>query len=220
MSVNYVYIMGRRKYARPITTESEYRNIRNSARNINNLRKARLGDDAAKRRLVQMNYSGYYPRGVVAGSKYPSKAFGFDIDDRDAFEIVAKKLLSAPEKYGLLMLERSVSQGGHAIFKREIGRTILENQVRIACELECEMDCKAHDINRVYFTTGNDDLLYISQELFNDTCDEEASQKEYVELTEREVNGEEELPDGAHSNIKHFKPWQNNRREHPNFNAR
>ncbi len=96
--------------------------------------------------------------------KLPSWAFGFDMDDKQAFEKAAKLMLQEPEKYGLLMLERSARQGGHAVFEREMGKTILENQVRIATMLKCEMDTSAHDINRVYFTTTSDDedLLFLS----------------------------------------------------------
>ena len=142
--------------ARSITSEEEYRKIRGSYEQKANLRLAREGNDGAKRRLVQFNYSGHYPQGVVKGTKLPSRAFGFDLDDKQDFEKAAKLMLQEPEKYGLLMLERSARQGGHAVCKREMGKTILENQVRIAKMMECEMDTSAHDINRVYFTTSAD----------------------------------------------------------------
>ena len=45
-----------------------------------------------------------------------------------------RMLLKEPDKYGLLMLERSARQGGHAVFEREKGKTVLENQVRIAIQ--------------------------------------------------------------------------------------
>lgn len=206
MSVNYVFVRGGKKYARPVTSEKEYRELRDLPYNKKNLSLARQGNEYAKRKLIQMNYSGYFPYSTVAGSKFPSKAFGFDIDDKDTFERVKDTLLSSPEKYGLLMLERSVSQGGHAVFKRESGKIILENQVRIAKALLCEMDCRTHDINRVYFTTTNDDLLYLSTELFEDVYTEE-SNDEATKILNREKNGEEVLPDGAHGTNKHFTPW-------------
>ena len=174
-----------------------------------NLRLARAGNDAAKRRLVQFNYSGHYPQGVVKGTKLPSTAFGFDMDEPEAFAKAAKLLLKEPEKFGLLMLERSARQGGHAVFKREMGKTILENQVRIATMLECEMDTSAHDINRVYFTTSSDgeDLLFLSPRLFQDAYDEASVAAEAKVLEERERFGREELPEGAHKANKHYKPW-------------
>ena len=124
-------------------------------------------------------------------------------------------MLQDPEMYGLLMLERSARQGGHAVCKREMGKTILENQVRIAKMLECEMDTSAHDINRVYFTTSADagDLLYLSPELFKDDYDEAAVAAEGKVLEEREKYGQEELPLGAHKANKHYKPWLENEEE-------
>ena len=212
MSCYLIRVENGHKVARSITSEEEYRNIRGSYEQKANLRLAREGNDGAKRRLVQFNYSGHYPQGVVKGMKLPSRAFGFDLDDKQDFEKAAKLMLQEPEKYGLLMLERSARQGGHAVCKREMGKTILENQVRIAKMLECEMDTSAHDINRVYFTTSADadDLLYLSPELFKDDYDEAAVAAEGKVLEEREKYGQEELPPGAHKANKHYKPWLEN----------
>ena len=212
MSCYLIRVENGHKVARSITSEEEYKLIRGSYEQKANLRLAREGNDGAKRRLVQFNYSGHYPQGVVKGMKLPSRAFGFDLDDKQDFEKAAKLMLQEPEKYGLLMLERSARQGGHAVCKREMGKTILENQVRIAKMLECEMDTSAHDINRVYFTTSADaeDLLYLSPELFKDDYDEAAVAAEGKVLEEREKYGQEELPPGAHKANKHYKPWLEN----------
>ena len=215
MSCYLIRVENGHKVARSITSEEEYKLIRGSYEQKANLRLAREGNDGAKRRLVQFNYSGHYPQGVVKGMKLPSRAFGFDLDDKQDFEKAAKLMLQEPEKYGLLMLERSARQGGHAVCKREMGKTILENQVRIAKMLECEMDTSAHDINRVYFTTSADadDLLYLSPELFKDDYDEAAVAAEGKVLEEREKYGQEELPPGAHKANKHYKPWLENLEE-------
>ena len=212
MSCYLIKVENGHKVARSITSEEEYRKIRGSYEQKANLRLAREGNDGAKRRLVQFNYSGHYPQGVVKGTKLPSRAFGFDLDDKQDFEKAAKLMLQEPEKYGLLMLERSARQGGHAVCKREMGKTILENQVRIAKMMECEMDTSAHDINRVYFTTSADaeDLLYLSPELFKDDYEEAAVAAEGKVLEEREKYGQEELPPGAHKANKHYKPWLEN----------
>ena len=209
MSCYLIRVENGHKVARSITSQEEYKLIRGSYEQKANLRLAREGNDGAKRRLVQFNYSGHYPQGVVKGTKLPSRAFGFDLDDKQDFEKAAKLMLQEPEKYGLLMLERSARQGGHAVCKREMGKTILENQVRIAKMLECEMDTSAHDINRVYFTTSADaeDLLYLSPELFKDSYEEAAVAAEGKVLEEREKYGQEELPPGAHKANKHYKPW-------------
>ena len=212
MSCYLIRVENGHKVARSITSQEEYKLIRGSYEQKANLRLAREGNDGAKRRLVQFNYSGHYPQGVVKGMKLPSRAFGFDLDDKQDFEKAAKLMLKEPEKYGLLMLERSARQGGHAVCKREMGKTILENQVRIAKMLECEMDTSAHDINRVYFTTSADaeDLLYLSPELFKDDYDEAAVAAEGKVLEEREKYGQEELPPGVHKANKHYKPWLEN----------
>ena len=209
MSCYLIKVENGHKVARSITSEEEYKQLRGSNEQKANLRLARAGNDAAKRRLVQFNYSGHYPQGVVKGMKLPSTAFGFDMDEPEAFAKAAKLLLKEPEKFGLLMLEQSARQGGHAVFKREMGKTILENQVRISTMLECEMDTSAHDINRVYFTTSSDgeDLLFLSPRLFQDAYDEASVAAEAKVLEERERFGREELPEGAHKANKHYKPW-------------
>ena len=210
MSCYLIKVENGHKVARSITSEEEYKQLRGSYEQKANLRLARAGNDAAKRRLVQFNYSGHYPQGVVKGMKLPSGAFGFDMDEPEAFAKAAKLLLKEPDKYGLLMLERSARQGGHAVFVREKGKTILENQVRIATMLKCEMDTSAHDINRVYFTTTSDDedLLFLSPRLFKDEYDETAVAAEGKVLEERERYGQEELPEGAHKANKHYEPWK------------
>uniref|UniRef100_UPI00356A94A8 DUF3987 domain-containing protein n=1 Tax=Segatella copri TaxID=165179 RepID=UPI00356A94A8 len=210
MSCYLIKVENGHKVARSITSEEEYKQLRGSNEQKANLRLARAGNDAAKRRLVQFNYSGHYPQGVVKGMKLPSGAFGFDMDEPEAFAKAAKLLLKEPDKYGLLMLERSARQGGHAVFEREKGKTVLENQVRIATMLKCEMDTSTHDINRVYFTTTSDDedLLFLSPRLFKDEYDEAAVAAEGKVLEERERYGQEELPEGAHKANKHYEPWK------------
>ena len=278
MSVYLISVRGGRKVALPVLTEESYRRLRNTSSQQANLRQARMGNQAAKRRLIQFNYSGYYPDGVVKGCRLPSQAFGFDVDDAGEFERIAKMLMekrgpamesqgtgarrgtagseikgaaaeggdagegkgtegaagegkgaegaagegaTLAERLGLLMLERSASQGGHAVFKRERGKTILENQVRIAKALDCELDTNAHDINRVYFssTADKDELLFLSPELFNDQygvspgADVDRVAEEARTLEDREKNGREELPEGAHGSNKHFKVGRTERTE-------
>lgn len=217
MSCYLIKVENGHKVARSITSEEEYKQLRGSNEQKANLRLARAGNDAAKRRLVQFNYSGHYPQGVVKGMKLPSGAFGFDMDEPEAFAKAAKLLLKEPDRYGLLMLERSARQGGHAVFVREKGKTVLENQVRIATMLKCEMDTSAHDINRVYFTTTSDDedLLFLSPRLFKDTYDEAAVAAEGKVLEERERYGQEELPEGAHKANKHYEPWKEEFKKDP-----
>ena len=205
MSCYHIYLDSGQKKARVVRSEEEYRALRNHPDQVENLNRARAGDHNAKMRLVQFNYSGHYPIGIVKGTKLPSNTFGFDIDDKETFERVATLLLASPEEYGLLMLERSASQGGHAVFVRERGKTILENQVRVATLLQCEIDTNAHDVNRVYFASTSDpyDLLFVSPKLFEDEYHEEEVAEEARALEERI----EELPEDAHKANKHYRPW-------------
>lgn len=209
MSCNRIFIQNHTKYASPITSREEYLAMRNDPRNLALLSQARQGDKKAKLNLLQINYSGHYPDCRVKGNRLPSQAYVFDIDSVEDFERIAPELLAHPEKYGLLMLERSVSQGGHAVLRRKSGSTILECQVALATQLQCEIDTNTHDINRVLFTTSasESDLLYLSNDLFADTYDEATVQQEALLLASREAAGEEILPPGAHSANKHFRPW-------------
>lgn len=214
MSVYLITYRDRAKVARPVSTAEEFRAIRNSLGQQKNLELARGGDSKAKLKLVQFNYSGHYPNGVLKGNKLVSNAFGIDIDDPQEYERIKKLLLDEAgqptplaAELSLLMVERSVRNGGHLIFRREQGRTILENQVRVAQRLDCEIDTNTHDVNRVLFATSatTDDLPYLSNELFEDHYDEEAVRRESALLVERERNGQEVLPEGAHSGQKHFR---------------
>ncbi len=103
MSCYLIKVENGHKVARSITSEEEYKQLRGSNEQKANLRLARAGNDAAKRRLVQFNYSGHYPQGVVKGMKLPSGAFGFDMDEPEAFAKAAKLLLKEPDKYGRLL---------------------------------------------------------------------------------------------------------------------
>ena len=71
MSCYLIKVENGHKVARPITSEEEYKQLRGSKEQKANLRLARAGNDAAKRRLIQFNYSGHYPQGVVKGMKLP-----------------------------------------------------------------------------------------------------------------------------------------------------
>ena len=145
-------------------------------------------------------------RGTAGSEIKGAAAEGGDAGAGKGAEGTAGEGATLAERLGLLMLERSASQGGHAVFKREKGKTILENQVRIAKALDCELDTNAHDINRVYFssTADKDELLFLSPELFNDQygvspgADVDRVAEEARTLEDREKNGREELPEGSH----------------------
>lgn len=205
MSCYHITYKDRKKVASQVTSKEEYLKIRGSEKNQRCLAAARKGDEKAKMRLAQFNYSGYYPDGMVKGSPYVSKAFGFDIDSPEDFERIAPLLMAEPERYGLLMMERSARNGGHLVMKRDVYKTVLENQVAVSMMLQCEMDTNAHDPNRVFFASSAEagDLLYLSAELFADPYRPEEAE----ELRQLMANRSEELPQGAHNADKHYRPW-------------
>jgi len=215
MSVYQITIKDGAKIARLVTSAEEFRALRNDPKQIDYLQKARSGDDNAKRKLMQFNYTGHYPNRTVKGNTLVSKVFGIDIDSPEEFERIVSLLIDDEGKptplavlLGMRMIETSVNHGGHIVCSRELGKTILENQVRVAQELDCEIDTNAHDVNRVFFATSAspEDLIYLSDELFADVYDEEAVARESALLQERERNGLEVLPPGAHNGNKHYRP--------------
>ena len=141
---------------RNIQNREEFLSIRNSAANLQYLEIARKGNRDARLNLVQFAYNDLMPDGKVAGCCHPSDCFFHDIDcyDEAQAEATKEKILSLKTEIGLLMMERSASGGFHLVCKRERGKTILENQVRIACIMQIEMDTNCHDLGRVVFSTS------------------------------------------------------------------
>ena len=159
------------KVARPVTTKEEYLLLRNSKAQIENLAKARKGDDAAKRKLIQFNYS-CIPNddGSLKGAKQISTTVGMDIDglQPDELDAIAQKILSKKEELGLLMLEKSARlHGFHLVFKRQPNLDQEQNLRWASDLLGVEYDSGAKDITRVFFTTTNNDLLFLDEEMFN-----------------------------------------------------
>lgn len=215
MSCYVKSLKGGKEWATPVNSIEEYRALRNDAGHLALLQQMRQEEDKEKRDALKNNsrtfyYQSHFPKGWVQGSKDPSDSVFVDIDDPEAFERAKAMLLPDPEKYGMLMMERSISQGGHVVFVREKGKTILENQVRIAMMLHVELDCNNKNTNRRTYATSasEEDLLYVSPKLFNNEYDAEAVAAERKILEERERKGLEEVPEGAHSNDKHYRPWE------------
>ncbi|MBR4709114.1 MAG: DUF3987 domain-containing protein, partial [Bacteroidaceae bacterium] len=73
-----------------------------------------------------------------------------------------------------------------------------------------EMDTSTHDEQRVMFTGPADGatLLYLDEAIFEETLTVEESAEEYQRLKEREIRGEEEVPQGAKKANKHYRPWE------------
>uniref|UniRef100_UPI00402A507B DUF3987 domain-containing protein n=1 Tax=Prevotella sp. TaxID=59823 RepID=UPI00402A507B len=143
---------------------------------------------AAKRKLVQFNYSCLPTEdGCLKGAKRLSKSVGMDIDHLSADEVnlVAATAIEKKDELGLLMLERSARGGGlHVVFRRH-PEMDQEANLRWASDLlGVEYDAGAKDITRVFFATTSEDLLYLHEDLFDNT---ECGAAEIVGKTDTEA---------------------------------
>jgi hypothetical protein len=199
------------KVASRITNRDEYFAARDTAANVENFQKARAGDDNAKRRLVQFNYNDQLPDGVLAGCHTAASTFCHDIDCRDKEECkqISDRILSMKEKLNLLELSLSPNWGLHAVCLRELGKTILENQISFSLLTRTEMDCNAHDQQRIFFTGPSPKtILFLDNRIFEEPLSVEEGQEEYLRMKEREEKGEEELPANYKKGEKHYRPWE------------
>lgn len=202
-----------KKFAYQVKNREDFLSLRNSKKNLENLAKARKGDEKAKAQLVQFAYNiGVLQSSALAGCKSIGSFFFHDVDCYDAAqsEAMAQQILAKKDEIGLMMLEKSASGGYHLVCKREPGTSILENQVRVSSILQIEMDTNVHDLQRVSYSSSGDekDLLYLDDELFEEPMTAEECEAEYERLKERERRGEEDVPAGAKKARKHYKPWE------------
>lgn len=176
MSIYRIYYNKGAKKMAPISTLEEYHALRDSKENLALLNAARNGNKLAKSKLLQVNYSCYPTEdGKLKGATMPSQSVGMDIDidpDREDYEdfmqAIPKIAKDRAAEIGMLMLERSVTKGYHLVFKRNPQLTQIQNLERVSQILGVNYDKGAKDITRVFFTTSNDDLLYIDEEIFAD----------------------------------------------------
>ena len=212
MIYRITYDNKKRKLAHPIKNREELMALRDSMQNLENLAKARQGDEKAKADLLQLAYNLGHVDGLIAGCKSQGSFFFHDVDCYDAEQSDAFKelILSKKEAIGLMMLERSASGGWHLVCKRLPGTTILESQVRVATELQIEMDTNTKDLQRVVYSTSGslEDLPYLDDALFEEPMTAEECEAEFLRLKERERKRQEQLPAGAKKANKHFKPWE------------
>ncbi len=201
-----------RKLAHPVKNREELMALRNSQQNLDNLNRARQGDEKAKADLLQLAYNLGHVEGLIAGCKSQGSFFFHDVDCYDAEQSDAFKelILSKKDAIGLMMLERSASGGWHLVCQRHPGTTILENQVRVSTELQIEMDTNTKDLQRVVYSTSGspEDLPYLDDALFEEPMTAEECEAEYLRLKERERKRQEDVPKEAKKAIKHFKPWE------------
>jgi len=211
--INYIYLdRSGHKKARPVKDRKEYFAIRNTEANVRNFQQAREGDKKAKMRQKQFNYNDLLPNGVLKGCRHAASTFAHDIDcgNEEECKRLSKTLIEKRDDIGLLELTVSSGWGLHAICRRQQGKTILENQVRLSLITQTEMDTSAHDMQRVMFTgpATADVLLYLDDAIFEEPLSVEESAAEYERLKEREKQGQEDVPPGAKKANKHYRPWE------------
>ena len=178
MSVHVIFYQQGHKMMEAVETEEAYRRYRDSQaqlRWVETIRHPKPETDvsAAKRKLVQFNYSCLPTEdGCLKGVKRLSKSVGMDIDHLSADEVnlVAATAIEKKDELGLLMLERSARGGGlHVVFRRH-PEMDQEANLRWASDLlGVEYDAGAKDITRVFFATTSEDLLYLHEDLFDNT---------------------------------------------------
>ena len=178
MSVHVIFYQQGHKMMEAVATEEAYRRYRDSQaqqRWVETIRHPKPETDvsAAKRKLVQFNYSCLPTKdGCLKGAKRLSKSVGMDIDHLsvDEVNLVAATAIEKRDELGLLMLERSARGGGlHVVFRRH-PEMDQEANLRWASDLlGVEYDAGAKDITRVFFATTSEDLLYLHEDLFDNT---------------------------------------------------
>ena len=171
MSVHYIYKgAGGAKFMRPVPNREEYLKLRNGGFQRENVARIRQGDEAVKSSLVQMNYS-CLPNddGSLKGSKRMSTTVGMDIDHLTAEEMpmVRERILSKKDELGLRMLEESARGAGyHLVFQRRADLDQVGNLKWASELLNVAYDAQAKDITRVFFTTTEQELIYLDDSLF------------------------------------------------------
>ena len=161
---------GGAKFMRPIHSREEYLQSRNSEKQQLTLKAVRSGEEGRKSQLIQMNYS-CLPNedGTLKGSKRMSTTVGMDIDHltKEEMPVVRERILSKKDELGLLMLEESARGGGyHLVFRRRPELSQEENLKWASDLLEVAYDAQAKDITRVFFTTTEQELIYLDDAIF------------------------------------------------------
>ena len=167
MSAYIVYYQDGAKLMRPVANETEYRLSRDTDHNRR----------ADKHHMLQMNYS-CLPNadGSLKGTTRMSNSVGMDIDFDPAAPDYEERMKSVPElvmgkkdELGLLMLERSANKGFHIAFKRRPELSQEDNLKWASQLLGVEYDKGAKDITRVFFTPPTDRLLFLDNQLFDNS---------------------------------------------------
>ena len=164
---------------RPFTSREEYIALRNGGEQRDYVQRIRNGEEQLKHLLVQMNYS-CLPNadGSLKGSKRMTTTVAMDIDHvpPEQMQPLRERILSLKEQLNLKMLEESARGGGyHLVFARRPELSQEENLKWASELLGVDFDDKAKDITRVFFTTTEEQLLYLDEAVFEISEAEEGS---------------------------------------------
>ena len=170
MSCHLVYYKDGAKMMRPVLSREEYLALRNGGEQQQLVQRIRNGEEALKHKLQQMNYS-CLPNedDTLKGSTRMSTTVGMDIDHLSADEMPAirERILSKKDELGLLMLEESARGGGyHLVFARKSELSQEENLKWASDLISVAYDSGAKDITRVFFTTSEEQLIYLDDAIF------------------------------------------------------
>ena len=173
MSVHVIYYKDGAKMMRPVLNREEYMKLRDSRKQQATLKAVHEGDEKQKQRLEQMNYS-CLPNedGTLKGSTRMSSTIGMDVDHiaKGEMQAVKERILGKANELGLRMLEESArGEGYHLVFKRRPELSQEENLKWASDLLGVKYDDGAKDITRVFFTTTAAELIYLDDEIFNQT---------------------------------------------------
>ena len=155
---------------RPVHSREEYLSLRNGGEQRSLVTAIRNGNEGLKHKLLQMNYS-CLPNedGTLKGSKRMSTTVGMDIDHLSAEEmpVVRDRILSKKDELGLRMLEESARGGGyHLVFSRRAEMNQEENLKWASELLGVKFDAQAKDITRVFFTTTEQEMIFLEDGIF------------------------------------------------------
>ena len=161
---------GGAKFMRPIRSREAFLQSRNTEQQQQTLKAVRSGEENRKSQLIQMNYS-CLPNddGSLKGSKRMSTTVGMDIDHIAPEDMtkVKERILQKKTELGLLMMEESARGGGyHLVFRRRLELDQVGNLKWASELLEVAYDAQAKDITRVFFTTTENELVYLDDEIF------------------------------------------------------
>ena len=179
--MNLIYLKDGVKKAHLTKNLQELERLMNHPTQVSNLAKARNGDNAAKKQLIQANFSAYLEEGqLLKGAKTPSHLCAIDIDFDPKSELTEEqmlinetvqawykhkrdeliaKVMEFADMIGLVMCQvSSRGHGLHIVFLRVRDLSQIQNLDKVSEILGVPYDKNAKDITRVFYLTSMKDM--------------------------------------------------------------